>query len=169
MFLKGGDFSLMEQVDIQWFPGHMTKAFREIQESIKLVDIVLELCDARIPMSSRNPKIAQIVGNKPLITIMNKCSLSDPEQNEKWKKRFTDDGKKVIFTDCMTGAGIDEIVPAIRNALKDKLLAMQAKGMNVLPKVMIIGVTNCGKSTLINRLYGSKKAKSENCFNQKAS
>lgn len=147
---------------IQWFPGHMTKAFREIQESIKLVDIVLELCDARIPQSSRNPKIAEIVGNKPLITIMNKCSLSDPEQNEKWKKRFIDDGKKVIFTDCITGAGIDEIVPAIRSALREKIQANQNKGMFVLPRVMIIGVTNCGKSTLINRLYGSKKAKSEN-------
>ena len=147
---------------IQWFPGHMTKALREIDDSLKKVDIVLELCDARIPVSSRNPKIAQVVGAKPYITIMNKSSLSDPEQNRAWREHFEKSGRRVIFTDCMTGAGIDEIIPAIRTALRDKLDAYAAKGMRKLPRAMIIGVTNCGKSTLINRLYGSKKAKSEN-------
>lgn len=147
---------------IQWFPGHMTKALREMEESIKLVDIVLELCDARIPVSSRNPKVKEIVGNKPYITVMNKCSLSDPAVNAKFKEELSKDGHRVIFTDCMTGQGIDEIVPAIRAALKEKLEIYENKGMKKVPRAMIIGVTNCGKSTLINRLYGSKKAKSEN-------
>lgn len=149
---------------IQWFPGHMTKALREIEELVKQVDIVLELCDARIPLSSRNPKIAEIVKNKPYITVMNKSSLADSEKSAEWKKRLCETGgaQRVIFTDCMTGAGIDEIIPAIRYALKDKLDAYAAKGMRHIPRAMIIGVTNCGKSTLINRLYGAKKAKSEN-------
>ena len=147
---------------IQWFPGHMTKALREIDACIKQVDIVLELCDARVPFSSRNPKIAEIVANKPYITIMNKSALADPEQSAIWKAKMTENGNRVIFTDCMTGAGIDEILPAIKTALKDKLDAYAQKGMRRIPRAMIIGVTNCGKSTLINRLYGSKKAKSEN-------
>ncbi len=147
---------------IQWFPGHMTKALREIDESIKQVDIVLELCDARIPVSSRNPKVKEIVGSKPYITIMNKCALSDPALNAHYKELLQSDGHRVIFTDCMTGQGIDEIVPAIRSCLKEKLDRYEAKGMKKIPRAMIIGVTNCGKSTLINRLYGGKKAKSEN-------
>lgn len=147
---------------IQWFPGHMTKALREIEASLKMVDLVLELCDARIPISSRNPKVKEIVGDKPYITVMNKCSLSDPAANAKYKEELSCDGHRVIFTDCMTGQGIDEIVPAIRTALKEKLERYESRGMKKIPRVMIIGVTNCGKSTLINRLYGSKKAKSEN-------
>lgn len=147
---------------IQWFPGHMTKALRQIDESLKKVDLVLELCDARIPYSSRNPEIAKICGTKPYITVMNKCALSDAKQNKLWKEKLSADGHRVIFTDCMTGAGIDEIIPAIRQALAEKLSNYENKGMNRLPRVMIIGVTNCGKSTLINRLYGKRKAKSEN-------
>ncbi len=147
---------------IQWFPGHMTKALREIQASLKMVDLVLELCDARIPVSSRNPKVKEIVEDKPYITVMNKCSLSDPAVNAKYKEMLSRDGHRVIFTDCMTGQGIDEIIPAIRAQLKEKLERYENKGMKKVPRVMIIGVTNCGKSTLINRLYGSKKAKSEN-------
>ena len=147
---------------IQWFPGHMTRALRDIDESLKLVDIVIELCDARIPLSSRNPKVKEIVGTKPYITVMNKSALSDPAKNAKFKEEFSKDGHRVIFTDCITGQGIDEIIPAIRQALSEKLERYESRGMKKLPRAMIIGVTNCGKSTLINRLYGSKKAKSEN-------
>lgn len=147
---------------IQWFPGHMTKALREIEASLKSVDIVLELCDARIPVSSRNPKVREILGGKPYITVMNKCSLADPAANAEYREKMSEDGHRVIFTDCMTGQGIDEIVPAIRTALREKLERYESRGMKKIPKAMIIGVTNCGKSTLINRLYGSKKAKSEN-------
>ena len=147
---------------IQWFPGHMTKALRQIEESLKMVDIVIELCDARIPVSSRNPKVKEIVGSKPYITVMNKSALADPSVSAKYKQELSADGHRVIFTDCMTGQGVDEIVPAIRSALSEKLERYESKGMKKVPRAMIIGVTNCGKSTLINRLYGSKKAKSEN-------
>ncbi len=147
---------------IQWFPGHMTKALREIEDSLKQVDLVLELCDSRIPVSSRNPKVKEIVGTKPYITVMNKCSLADPAVSARFKAQAAEEGHRIIFTDCMTGQGIDEIVPAIRNALREKLERYENKGMKKIPRVMIMGVTNCGKSTLINRLYGSKKAKSEN-------
>lgn len=147
---------------IQWFPGHMTKAIREINESLSLVDIAIELCDARIPVSSRNPNIEKILGGKPCITLMNKSSLADPARIAEWKKYFAENGKTVIFTDCHTGTGICEIVPAIRDALKEKLAAYERKGMRRLPKAMILGVTNSGKSTLINKLYGSKKTKAEN-------
>ena len=147
---------------IQWFPGHMTKALRQIEESLKKVDIVIELCDARIPVSSRNPKVKEIVGSKPYITVMNKSALADPAVSAKYKQELSSDGHRVIFTDCMTGQGIDEIVPAIRSALAEKLERYENKGMKKVPRAMIIGVTNCGKSTLINRLYGAKKAKSEN-------
>lgn len=146
---------------IQWFPGHMTKAIREINESLSMVDIAIELCDARIPVSSRNPNIEKILGNKPYITLMNKSSLADPNKIAEWKKYFARQGKTVIFTDCHTGTGICEIVPTIREVLHEKLAAYQRKGMRRLPKAMILGVTNSGKSTLINKLYGSKKTKAE--------
>ena len=147
---------------IQWFPGHMTKAIREINESLSMVDIAIELCDARIPVSSRNPNIEKILNGKPYITLMNKSSLADPNRIAEWKKYFADQGKTVIFTDCHTGTGICEIVPAIREALKEKLAHYESKGMRRLPKAMILGVTNSGKSTLINKLYGSRKTKAEN-------
>lgn len=147
---------------IQWFPGHMTKAIREINESLSMVDIAIELCDARIPVSSRNPNIEKILGGKPYITLMNKSSLADPNRIAEWKKFYADQGKTVIFTDCVTGTGVCEIVPAVREALKEKLAAYESRGMRRLPKAMILGVTNSGKSTLINKLYGSRKTKAEN-------
>ncbi len=146
---------------IQWFPGHMTKAIRDINESLSYVDIAIELCDARIPTSSRNPNISKILGAKPYITVMNKSALADPEKTALWKKYYDNEEKTVIFTDCQTGAGINEIVPAIKRELKEKLDAYEKKGMKRLPRAMILGVTNSGKSTLINRLCGSKKAKAE--------
>ena len=146
---------------IQWFPGPMTKAIRDINESLSYVDIAIELCDARIPVSSRNPNISKILGSKPYITLMNKSSLADPEKISLWKKYYETEGKTVIFTDCHTGSGISEIVPAIRRELKEKLASYEKKGMKRLPRAMIIGVTNSGKSTLINKLYGSKKTKAE--------
>lgn len=146
---------------IQWFPGHMTKAIREIGESLAMVDIAIELCDARIPVSSRNPNIEKILGGKPYITLMNKSSLADPNAIARWKEYFAAQGKTVIFTDCVTGTGICEILPAIREALKEKLAAYERRGMRRLPRAMILGVTNSGKSTLINKLYGSRKAKAQ--------
>lgn len=147
---------------IQWFPGHMAKAKREILEDLKSVDIAIELCDARIPVSSRNPQIKQILGQKPSVLLMNKSSLADPVASERWKQHFEREGQPVIFTDALTGKGVNEIIPAIREILSEKLARFEAKGMTGrLPRAMIIGVTNAGKSTLVNKLYGSKKVKAE--------
>ncbi len=147
---------------IQWFPGHMAKAKREIAESLKQVDIAIEICDARIPVSSRNPQLPQILGEKPSILLMNKSSLADPEACEEWKKYYAKIGQQVIFTDFISGKGVSEIVPLVRAMLKEKLTRFEEKGMSGrLPRAMIIGITNAGKSTLVNKLYGAKKVKAE--------
>lgn len=147
---------------IQWFPGHMAKAKREIAESLKQVDIAIEICDARIPVSSRNPQLPQILGEKPSILLMNKSSLADPEACREWEKYYAKIGQQVIFTDFITGKGVSEIVPLVRTMLKEKLARFEEKGMTGrLPRAMIIGITNAGKSTLVNKLYGTKKVKAE--------
>lgn len=147
---------------IQWFPGHMAKAKREIAESLKMVDIAIELCDARIPDSSRNPQIKEILGTKPSLLLMNKSGLADPRANERWKEYYNYNGEHVLFTDMITGAGVSELIPTICNILKDKMEAFARKGMiGRIPRAMIIGITNAGKSTLINRLYGNAKTKTE--------
>lgn len=147
---------------IQWFPGHMAKAKRQIAESLSLVDIAVELCDARIPVSSRNPQIDEILAGKPSLLILNKASLADPQVSARWKEYYKSIGKTAIFTDCMTGEGINEIIPAIREILKEKLARFEAKGMvGRIPRVLIIGITNAGKSTLVNKLSGSKRVKAE--------
>ena len=147
---------------IQWFPGHMAKAKREILEDLKSVDIAIELCDARIPVSSRNPQIKGLLNGKPSILLMNKSDLADPEANEKWKKHFEKEGQSVLFIDALSGKGVNEIVPRVREVLSAKLARFEEKGMTGrLPRAMIIGVTNAGKSTLVNKLYGQKKVKAE--------
>lgn len=147
---------------IQWFPGHMTKAKREIADCLKLVDIAIELCDARIPISSRNPQIDEILGGKPSILVLNKASLADPAVNAAWKEYYKSIGQQAIFTDCMTGEGVSEIIPAIREVLKEKLRRFEEKGMSGrIPRAMIIGITNAGKSTLVNKLCGTKRVKAE--------
>lgn len=147
---------------IQWFPGHMAKARREITEQLSLVDIAVELCDARIPISSRNPQIGEILNGKPSLLLMNKASLADPSVSARWKQYYESIGQKVIFTDCITGQGIADIVPTIRDILKEKLLRFEEKGMiGRLPRVLIIGITNAGKSTLVNKLSGEKRVKAE--------
>lgn len=147
---------------IQWYPGHMAKARREITEALGLVDIAIELCDARIPSSSRNPSIDGILSGKPRILVMNKTSLADPRVSDAWRERLKRDGETVVFTDCMTGQGISDIVPTVRELLAEKLARFESRGMvGRLPRAMILGVTNCGKSTLVNKLCGRVKAKAE--------
>ena len=147
---------------IQWFPGHMAKARREITEQLSLVDIAIELCDARIPISSRNPQISEILNGKPSLLLMNKSSLADPEVSARWKKYYESIGQNVIFTDCITGQGISDIIPFVREILKDKLSRVEQKGMiGRMPRALIIGITNAGKSTLVNRLSGEKRVKAE--------
>ncbi|MBO7148924.1 MAG: ribosome biogenesis GTPase YlqF [Clostridia bacterium] len=152
----------MPSDQIQWFPGHMAKTRRLISESLKLVDIVIELLDARIPYSSKNPEITRLVGDKPMLTLMNKASLADPAHFDEWKKYYTGKGKGCIITDVSTGQGIGEIAPAVRSILGDKIERYEEKGMTGRRlKAMIVGIPNVGKSSLINKLSGNKKAKVE--------
>ena len=153
----------MPSTTIQWFPGHMAKTRRMIQESLKDVDIVIELLDARIPYSSKNPEIDRIVGDKPIFSLLNKSSLSDPKANRLWTEFYHASQKDILFTDCRTGEGLDKITPAIRRVLKEKLARYREKGMEARRlKAIIVGIPNVGKSTLINRLVGKEKAKAEN-------
>ena len=152
----------MPSETIQWFPGHMAKTRRLISENIKNVDIVIEILDARIPYSSRNPEIARLIGDKPTLLLLNKASLADPAQNAMWVKRYTTENTICLLTDCVNGNGVNKMEEAIRTILADKLRRYEEKGMNRRIRAMVLGIPNVGKSSLINRICGNKKAKVEN-------
>ena len=151
-----------EKMNIQWYPGHMTKTRRQIEADLKLVDAVCEIVDARIPMSSRNPDIDAICGNKPRIIVLNRMDLADPEATKRWAAYFRSKGMAVVITDCKTRKGIADFVPAARSVLKEKLERDAARGMHRPVKVIVVGIPNVGKSTLINQISGRKGAKAEN-------
>ena len=149
--------------NIQWFPGHMAKTRRLITENLKNVDAVIELLDARIPYSSRNPEIERLTENKPKIILLNKASLADPEMTKKWLAALKNDNTVCIETDCITGAGLNQISPALKKLCAAKLGRYEDKGMSGrMLKAMVLGIPNVGKSSLINKLCGNKKAKVEN-------
>ena len=149
----------MEKMNIQWFPGHMTKAQRMIEENLKLVDAVCEILDARIPASSRNPDIDRLAAGKPRLVILNRCDLADPEATARWRRFFQAQGIAILETDAKTGKGVNGFVPAVRELLKDKLADYAAKGQAGRPlRVMILGIPNVGKSTFINKVAGRKAA-----------
>ena len=149
----------MEKMNIQWFPGHMTRAQRMIEENLKLVDAVCELLDARIPAASRNPDIDRLAAGKPRLVILNRCDLADPRATERWHRWFQAQGIAILETDARTGRGVNGFVPAVRALLADKLREYEAKGQVGRPlRVMILGIPNVGKSTFINKVAGRKAA-----------
>ena len=148
-----------EKMNIQWFPGHMTRAQRMIEDNLKLVDAVCEILDARIPLSSRNPDIDRLAGDKPRLVVLNRCDLADPEATALWRRCYQERGISVLETDAKTGKNVNGFVPAVRELLKDKLENYAAKGQVGRPlRVMILGIPNVGKSTLINKVAGRRAA-----------
>lgn len=149
--------------NIQWFPGHMAKTRRAIASNLKLVDAVAEIVDARVPLSSRNPEMDRLTAGKPRIILLNKCDLADEKATQKWISYFGNMGVTALAVDCKSGKGIKSFIPAVKTkTLKDIMEKRQKNGMANAPvRLMIVGIPNVGKSSLINRLAGSKRTKVE--------
>ena len=149
---------MLEDFKIQWFPGHMTKAKRMMESQIKLVDVVVEMLDARIPRSSTNPMLQDILGSKPKVIALNKLDMADKAQSDLWVEKIKNSGLPVCKLDCATGKGVKQLISAIQLAAKPVIDKWLKKGVRNRPvRVMIVGIPNVGKSTLINRLVGKNK------------
>lgn len=147
-------------MNIQWYPGHMTKTRRQIEADLKLVDVVVEIIDARIPVSSRNPDIDAICAGKPRLIVLNRADQADPAQNKVWTARFRSQGYSVLETDAKTGRGISQFSAVIQGVLKDQIAKWREKGQVGRPvRAMVVGVPNVGKSTFINKVAKRKSAK----------
>lgn len=152
----------MEAVDIQWFPGHMAKTRRLMKANLPLVDVVVEITDARVPASSRNPEMKNLVGGKPRIVVLNKCDMSDEGLTAEWIEYYRTNGVKAITMDCRSGKGLNKLVPTVKEVMKRELEKRAAKGMEGKPiRIMVVGIPNVGKSSFINRVAGGKRAKVE--------
>ena len=148
-----------EKLNIQWFPGHMTKAQRMIEDQMKQVDAVCEILDARIPMASRNPDVDRLAGSKPRIVVLNRTDLADPAATAKWRAWFKARNMAVLETDSRSGKGVKGFAGAVRSVLKDTIEAYAAKGQVGRPmRVMVVGIPNVGKSTFINQVARRKAA-----------
>lgn len=148
---------------IQWFPGHMAKTRRLIAANLRLVDAVAEIVDARAPLSSRNPEMDSMTKNKPRLVILNKCDLADEKATQSWINYFKNNGIEAVAVDCKSGRGLKNILPAVKNKVLAELMAKREQnGMSrAAVRLMIVGIPNVGKSTVINRLSGAKHAKAE--------
>lgn len=145
---------------IQWYPGHMTKTRRRMEECIKMVDGVVEIIDARIPMSSRNPEIDTITANRPRIVLLNKSDIADGAATSRWIDYFAKSGARAIACDCKTGKGLNHFSDDVRKLLADKIAVWESKGMGGRSiKLMVVGIPNVGKSSFINRMAKGGKAK----------
>ncbi len=147
-------------MNIQWYPGHMTKTRRQIEADLKLVDIVVEIIDARIPASSRNPDIDAICAGKPRLIVLNRADQADPAQNRAWGACFRSQGRSVLETDARSGRGINQFSAVVQEVLKDQIARWREKGQTGRPvRAMVVGVPNVGKSTFINKVARKKSAK----------
>ena len=145
---------------VQWFPGHMAKTRRLIKESLPFVDLVTEIVDARIPMSSSNPELKEMIGNKPRIVLLNKCDVADEKATAKWVEYYKNNGMYALPVDCRSGKGLNAYLPLVREVLKDKIQRNTEKGMVGKPlRVMVVGIPNTGKSSFINKMAGRNRAK----------
>lgn len=153
---------MSEMQTIQWFPGHMTKTKRQIQSSLKLVDAVAEIIDARIPVSSRNPDLAKLVQNKPRVILLNKCDMANQTATKMWIDYFKKQNLVAIPVDCKSGRGLDKFAPAVNTAMSHKIARLKEKGMvNPTIRIMIVGIPNVGKSSFINKMVKKNRAKVE--------
>lgn len=153
---------MSEAISVQWFPGHMAKTRRIMTKSLALVDAVVEIIDARIPFSSRNPEMDRLVGKKPRLIILNKSDAADEAVTARWLDFFKRRGVSAIEADCKSGRGVNRFIPALKELLKDKIDKWQSSGMVGRPiRIMIVGIPNVGKSSFINRLSGKRSAKVE--------
>ncbi len=152
----------MQKPDIEWFPGHMKKTERMIARNLSKVDLVLELADARVPRSSRNPSLGKLIGKKPRIVVLGKSDMADPNVTKKWLAAIAQEGYPALAVDCRNQKGIERVIPLIRETLQELLLRRQKRGMaGRMVRVMVVGIPNVGKSTFINRLAGKNRAKAE--------
>ena len=150
-------------MNVQWYPGHMTKAKRQMQEDLKLIDLIIELVDARVPLSSRNPDIDQLGQNKSRLILLNKADLADERQNEAWKEYFQSKGFHVVKVDSRNGAGMKTIQNVIQEACKEKIERDRRRGIKNRPiRAMVAGIPHVGKSTFINTFAGKACAKTGN-------
>lgn len=154
---------MKEQQTIQWFPGHMARTEKQIAKNLKLADAVVEILDARIPVSSRNPDLGRLVGGKPRVLLMNKFDLADAGKTSEWIRFFRGKGYGAIAADCKTGKNLNLLLPQVESVLQEKIAAWKAKGMTGRKvRIMAVGIPNVGKSSLINRLAGGKRAEVAN-------
>lgn len=150
----------MNETNLNWFPGHMAKTRRLIKESLPVVDLVTEIVDARIPYSSSNPELGEIIGKKPKTVLLNKCDVADEGATSKWIEYYKQNGVSAIAVDCRSGKGLNAYLPLVKAVLKDTIEKNRQKGMEGKPlRVMVVGIPNTGKSSFINKMAGRNRAK----------